>query len=62
MESANDLTPKISIIVPAMLGFDSVLAALDSWDAQTCGGQLEIISRPGHGTRLVARVPVKAER
>jgi Glycosyl transferase family 2 len=52
VESSNDLTPKISVIVPAMLGFDSVLAALDSWDAQTCGGQLEIIvlcpAKPTH--------------
>ena len=43
MESSNDLKPRISIIVPAMLGYRSVLAALDSWEAQSCRGQLEIL-------------------
>ena len=43
MESSNDLKPKISIIVPAMLGYNSVLAALNSWEAQHCRDQLEIL-------------------
>ena len=52
MEPSNDLKPKISIILPAMLGYDSVLAALDSWEAQPCRDQLEILvlcpTRPNH--------------
>ena len=42
MEPSNDLKPMISIIVPAMLGY-SVLAALDSWEAQRCRDELEIL-------------------
>ena len=44
MELSNDLKLKISIILPAMLGYDSVLAALDSWEAQHCRDQLEILA------------------
>ncbi|MBA2707070.1 MAG: glycosyltransferase [Gemmatimonadaceae bacterium] len=33
----------MSVVVPAFLGYDTVLAALDSWEAQTCRSQLEII-------------------
>ena len=29
MDPSNDLKPRISVIVPAMLGYDSILAALD---------------------------------
>lgn len=29
--------------MPALLGYDSVLAALDSWEAQSCRDQLEIL-------------------
>jgi hypothetical protein len=43
MDPSNDLKPRISVIVPAMLGYDSILAALDSWEAQTCREQLEIL-------------------
>jgi hypothetical protein len=43
MEPSTDLKPMISIIVPAMLGYDSVLAALDSWEAQHCRDELEIL-------------------
>lgn len=43
MESSTDLRPKMSIVVPAFLGYDSVVAALDSWEAQTCRSQIEII-------------------
>lgn len=43
MESSTDLKPKISVIVPAFLGYDSVAAALDSWEAQTRRADIEII-------------------
>ena len=43
MDPSNDLKPRICVIVPAMLGYDSILAALDSWEAQTCSDQLEIL-------------------
>ncbi len=35
--------PRLSVIVPAMLGYETVLAALDSWEAQSCRDQLEIL-------------------
>jgi len=37
------MKPKLSILLPAMLGYESVLAALDAWEAQTCRDQLEIL-------------------
>jgi glycosyltransferase involved in cell wall biosynthesis len=37
------MKPRLSILLPAMLGYDTVLAALDSWEAQTCRDQLEIL-------------------
>lgn len=37
------MKPKLSVIVPALLGYDTVLAALDSWEAQSCRDQLEIL-------------------
>ena len=43
MESPPVLKPKLSVIVPALRGYDTVLAALDSWEAQTCRDQLEIL-------------------
>ena len=43
MEESIDMTPRISVILPALLGYDSVHAALDSWEAQTCRDQLEIL-------------------
>ncbi len=43
MEPATAIKPKISVIVPALLGYDTVLAALDSWEAQSCRDQLQII-------------------
>ena len=43
MDPSNDLKPRISVIVPAMLGYNSILAALNSWEAQTCREQLEIL-------------------
>jgi hypothetical protein len=43
VESKADIKPKLSVILPALLGYDTVLAALDSWEAQSCRDQLEII-------------------
>jgi hypothetical protein len=37
------IKPKLSVIVPALLGYDTVLAALDAWEAQSCRAQLEIL-------------------
>jgi hypothetical protein len=37
------LKPKLSVIVPALRGYDTVLAALDSWEAQSCRDKLEIV-------------------
>jgi len=37
------MKPKLSIVLPAMLGYDAVLAALHSWETQTCRDQLEIL-------------------
>jgi len=37
------MTPKLSILLPAMLGYDSVRAALAAWESQTCRDQLEIL-------------------
>ena len=52
MEPSTGLKPKISIILPAILGYDSVSASLDSWEAQRCRHQLEILllcpTRPDH--------------
>lgn len=43
MATQASVNPKLSVIVPALLGYDTVLAALDSWDAQSCREQLEIL-------------------
>jgi len=43
VEAKADIKPKLSVIVPALLGYDTVLAALDSWEAQSCRDQLEIL-------------------
>ena len=43
MESKATVEPKLSVIVPALLGYDSVLAALDAWKAQSSREQLEIL-------------------
>ena len=34
---------KLSILLPAMRGYESARAALDSWETQTCRDQLEIL-------------------
>lgn len=35
--------PRLSILLPAKLGFDTILAALDAWQAQTARAELEIL-------------------
>jgi hypothetical protein len=46
------MTPTISVLLPAMHGYNTVLAALDAWDAQSCRDQIELLvlcpSRPDH--------------
>lgn len=37
------MTQRISVILPAFLGYDSVRSALDSWETQTCRDKLEIL-------------------
>lgn len=37
------MKPKLSILLPAMLGYEAALPALDCWDTQTCRDQLEIL-------------------
>jgi len=37
------MKPRLSVIVPALLGYDTVLAALDAWEAQSCRDRLEIL-------------------
>ena len=37
------MKPRLSVILPALLGYDTVLAALDAWEAQSCRDQLEIL-------------------
>ncbi|WP_321475024.1 glycosyltransferase [uncultured Paludibaculum sp.] len=37
------MRPQVTILLPAMKGYDSVLAALDSWEAQTRRDSLEIL-------------------
>ncbi len=53
METPIDMKPRVSVIVPAFLGYESVAAALESWDAQTSRDQLELIvlcpSKPVEG-------------
>jgi hypothetical protein len=43
MEPKSDLKPRLSVILPAMRGYETVFAALDAWEAQTCRNQLEIV-------------------
>ena len=43
LESGVTLKPELSVIVPALRGYETVLAALDAWEAQTCRERLEII-------------------
>ena len=41
--NAKEMKPKLSVVLPAMLGYDSVLAPLDTWESQACRDQLEIL-------------------
>lgn len=51
------MKPKLSVLLPAMLGYESILAALDSWEAQTCRNRLEIlILCPSRLTPAAARI------
>jgi hypothetical protein len=43
MEAPSHLKPELSIILPAMLGYDSVQAAVHAWESQTCRDRLEIL-------------------
>jgi hypothetical protein len=43
VEPKTAIKPKLSVILPALRGYDTVLAALDSWEAQSCRDQLEIL-------------------
>ena len=43
VEAAFDMKPTLSVVLPAMLGYDTVLAALDSWESQTCRSDIEIL-------------------
>ena len=36
-------SPRLTILLPALRGYDTVAAALDAWDAQTCRDQLEVL-------------------
>jgi hypothetical protein len=37
------MKPRLSILLPAKLGYDSVVAAVETWDAQTSRADLEIL-------------------
>ena len=37
------MNPRLSILLPAKLGYDTILAALDAWDAQTAREELEVL-------------------
>ena len=37
------MNPRLSVLLPAKLGYESVLAALDAWDAQTSRADIEIL-------------------
>jgi hypothetical protein len=42
-EHTTTVTPRLSILLPAKLGFDTVLPALEAWDVQTSRAHLEIL-------------------
>jgi hypothetical protein len=54
VEPKADIKPRLSVIVPALRGYDTVLAALDAWEAQSCRDQLEIL--------VLCPTPVDVER
>jgi len=37
------MRPRLSVLLPAMLGYETVLAALDAWERQACRDRLEIL-------------------
>jgi hypothetical protein len=37
------VAPRLSILLPAKLGYDTILVALDAWDAQTSRADIEIL-------------------
>ena len=37
------MKPRLSILLPAMLGYEAALTALGAWEMQTCRDQLEIL-------------------
>lgn len=43
MEVANFVNPKLTVLIPALRGYKSVVPVLDAWEAQTCRQQLEIL-------------------
>lgn len=43
MDEATDLKPRISVILPALLGYESVRVALESWEAQSKRREIEIL-------------------
>lgn len=43
MEETAHLTPRISVIVPGLLGYETVSTALAAWERQTCRRDIEII-------------------
>ncbi len=43
METTPAVKFRISVVLPAMLGYKTVRAALHAWEAQTCRDQLEIL-------------------
>lgn len=40
---ATDVKPRLSILLPAKLGYGTILAALDAWDRQTSRTELEVL-------------------
>lgn len=43
MASAAHMKPRLSVIVPAINGYDTALAALDAWEGQTRRSEIEIV-------------------
>ncbi len=37
------MAPRLSVLLPAKLGYDTILTALAAWDAQTCRAEIEIL-------------------
>jgi hypothetical protein len=51
------MNPRLSILLPAMKGYESVRSALDAWEAQTCRDRLEILVLCPHDPRPPATLP-----